>query len=316
MSPAGAPQGRQLLLVAGSGRSGTSLVTGLTARLGFTIPLPEVKADESNPKGFGEPRWAVDFHTRLLRQLAMAPEDGRPEAWELARGATDLPTPRERLSHWLAEQLDGAERVVVKDPRLTWFVGLWAAVGREQGCEVSVLTMLRHPAESVTSRQLAYGSGSSPTTRTASWLNMMLGLEAETRHMRRAVVGYDDLLSDWQGALRSAEPGLGLALVSGQPEEVLCGAGTLVDSSLRRAAGDWGSLGLAAPVQTLAERSHAALGALVTGAVGEQDATLDALRREYAELYAWTADLTRSRVRAARVEERRKAQLSGAPPTP
>ena len=60
-------------------------------------------------------------------------------------------------------------------PTLLRRLGLWHSVALELRCEVSVLTMLRHPAESVRSRQLAYGTASSPTTRTASWLNMMLG---------------------------------------------------------------------------------------------------------------------------------------------
>ena len=313
MSPTAGTRRRQLLLVAGSGRSGTSLVTGLAGRLGFVIPLPEVTADESNPRGFGEPRWAVDFHTGLLRQLNMAPEDGRPEAWELARSAVDLPVQRERLTRWLGDQLQTADRVVVKDPRLTWFVSLWAAVAEELDADVSVLTMLRHPAESVRSRQLAYGSGSSPTTRTASWLNMMLGLEAEVRGMRRAVVGYRDLLADWRSTLVGAEGRLGLDLVTGRPPEDLDGAGALVDTSLRRAEADWDTLGLVAPVRDLAERTYAALGTLVgPGPARTED--LDALRTEYAGLYAWAADLTRSRVRAARVEERRKLNAGRSKP--
>ena len=59
---------RRLLLVVGVGRSGTSLMAGILCQLGFHIPQPEVKADETNPRGFGEPRWVVDFHTRLLQQ--------------------------------------------------------------------------------------------------------------------------------------------------------------------------------------------------------------------------------------------------------
>ena len=293
--------------MAGSGRSGTSLVTGLVARLGFAIPLPEVMADASNPKGFGEPRWAVDFHGQLLKRLAVAPEDGRPEAWELAGQASELPAVRRRLSRWLAAQLDGSERVVVKDPRLTWFVGLWSSVAQELGCDVSVLTMLRHPAESVRSRELAYGAGSSPTTRTASWLNMMLGLEVGVRGQQRAVVSYDALLTDWQDALRAAEPGLGMELVTGRSEQELENAGALVDTSLRRAESDWSGLELPAPVQLLAERSYTALGGLVAGRPAPPEGSLDALREEYAALYGWAAELTRSRVRAARIEERRKA---------
>jgi hypothetical protein len=304
--------------VAGSGRSGTSLVAGLVGRLGFHIPVPEVTADASNPTGFGEPRWAVDFHTRLLKQLAVGPEDGRPEAWELARGAVELPGPRERLTRWLGEQLELSDRVVVKDPRLTWFVDLWSSVAADLDCSVGVLTMLRHPAESVRSRQLAYGGKASPTTRTASWLNMMLGLEAAVRPMPRAIVGYDDLLADWRSALGAAEQPLGMGLVTGCPAEELDLAGELVDSSLRRAAAGWDDLGLPEPVCDLADRAYEALSALTHDGGPSRLGALDAVRADYAAVYTWAADLTRSRVRAARLEERRAAReaLSEGRPKP
>ena len=61
--PAAAPK---LVLVTGSGRSGTSTVSGTLKMLGCYVPQPEVKADSSNPRGFFEPRWAVDVQTRLL----------------------------------------------------------------------------------------------------------------------------------------------------------------------------------------------------------------------------------------------------------
>ena len=56
--------GRSLILVAGSGRSGTSLFTGIVQRLGYAVPQPEVPADDTNPRGFGESQWVVDFHTQ------------------------------------------------------------------------------------------------------------------------------------------------------------------------------------------------------------------------------------------------------------
>ena len=59
-------KGRTLMLVVGSGRSGTSLFTGIMQRLGFHVPQPEVTADSTNPRGFAEPKWVVDFHTALL----------------------------------------------------------------------------------------------------------------------------------------------------------------------------------------------------------------------------------------------------------
>jgi len=35
-------------------------MSGMLGHLGFHIPQPEVKADDTNPRGFGEPRWVVD----------------------------------------------------------------------------------------------------------------------------------------------------------------------------------------------------------------------------------------------------------------
>ena len=78
---AGAPT-RRLVLVAGVGRSGTSLFTSILGQAGFHVPQPEVDADSTNPKGFGEPKWAVDFHGRQLRSRRVSVWDSRPSAWQ------------------------------------------------------------------------------------------------------------------------------------------------------------------------------------------------------------------------------------------
>ena len=70
-----------MLFVAGAGRSGTSTLAGLMQILGLHVPKPEVAADETNPKGFGEPRWVVDHHDRLLKEAVVQVSDARPEAW-------------------------------------------------------------------------------------------------------------------------------------------------------------------------------------------------------------------------------------------
>ena len=72
---------RKVLFVAGAGRSGTSTMAGLMRIMGLHVPQPEVTADETNPKGFGEPRWVVDQHDRLLKEALVQVSDSRPEAW-------------------------------------------------------------------------------------------------------------------------------------------------------------------------------------------------------------------------------------------
>ena len=115
---------RRVVLVVGSGRSGTSTMAGTLRTLGLHVPQPEVVADSTNPKGFGEPRWVVDLHTELLARSNVQVSDARPRAW-LDTGTTsgDHAT-RERVAAWLEEQFAVADELVVKDPRASWFLGL------------------------------------------------------------------------------------------------------------------------------------------------------------------------------------------------
>src|SRR5829696_506110 len=98
------PKPPVLVLVAGSGRSGTSLFSGILQRLGLVVPQPEVPADESNPRGFAESQWVVDFHTRLLRAARVQVSDARPAAWAMTAAAGLDPAVRGELREWLRSQ--------------------------------------------------------------------------------------------------------------------------------------------------------------------------------------------------------------------
>ncbi len=301
---------RQVLVVAGPGRSGTSLFTGLTARLGLHVPKPEVKSNRSNPTGFSEPRWAVDFHNDLLRKADVVVDDGRPEAWELTDRVGRLPGPRAQLARWLEEQFEVSPRVVIKDPRLAWFFDLYQDMAQEAGAELSVVTMLRDPAEVLQSRELAYGTRTTNSTRAVGWVNMMLGIERRTRGLPRATVAYADLLAAWQAAVESADESLRLGLVSGATEAQLADADGLVDPSLRRSLVDWDELGLHPAVRDLTARTYEAHRGLVGLPADQQDAVrkqLDALSEEFRATYEEAAEIARHRTGATVRAERRKA---------
>ena len=125
--PAAGP--RRIVFVAGSGRSGTSLMSGILKHLGLHVPEPEVVADTTNPKGFGEPQWVVDFHEQLLRRANVAGSDARPDAWFDAGRVGLQETHRAALSTWLEEQFAVSDALVIKDPRLAWFLAMWRGGG-------------------------------------------------------------------------------------------------------------------------------------------------------------------------------------------
>src|SRR5688500_12431173 len=171
------PTSRRVVFVVGPGRSGTSTMAGALRTLGLHVPQPEVVADATNPKGFGEPQWVVDLHTELLQRSNVAVSDARPRAWlEAGKVSTDHAL-RERVAQWLGDQLGVADELVVKDPRAAWFLGLWRAAAGRNDATSSYVTMLRPVTEVVGSKQAYYGAGQGGVTRTAAWINMMLHTE-------------------------------------------------------------------------------------------------------------------------------------------
>ncbi len=307
----------RLVIVTGSGRSGTSSVAGALKRLGLHVPQPEVPADEKNPRGYYEPIWVTEFHKRVLNPVPVRTIDTRPTAGAIAAEAGSAPEVEAELRGWLADQLDEPQ-VLIKDPRAFWILPVWTRVAADLGAEVSTLTMLRHPTEVVRSRDSAYLSEQTATFRrqretanVAAWVNAAFETERSTREQRRAFVRYADLLADWRTALHRAGDQAGLAynadLTSSEPHAV----DEFIDARLNRSAITWDDIAVPAQLRELADRTWAAMSDLVedpadAGAIAE----LAGLQSEYAELFdfseAIAMDATTARVSEGKREVRRK----------
>lgn len=279
---------RQLVLVVGVGRSGTSLLSGMLAQLGFHIPRPEVKADETNPRGFGEPRWVVDFHKRLMRERRVTVNDARPAAWDSIARVAGRPAVHAELSEWLRGQFELADALVIKDPRTVWFLPLWMRSAAELGVSTSFVTMLRHPAEIVASARRSYGPGLTTAGRSAAWVNVMLQTEHATRGTRRAFVRYEDLLADWAPEVRRVGALLGSPVLAGVDQAAHPEVDSFVDPTLHRNRAGWDELVVPAHVRELAEDVWGQVQELARPG-GDTDAAapaLDAARAAYVALYS------------------------------
>ncbi|MFT4085075.1 MAG: sulfotransferase family protein [Nocardioides sp.] len=300
-----------VVLVAGPGRSGTSLFTGLLSRLGYHVPKPEVSAGRTNPRGFSEPRWAVDFHNTLLEKAAIAVDDSRPEAWQRATSVGERKPVYAELREWLGAQLAESPRVVVKDPRIGWFLDLYRRVGEDLGAQTYVVTLLRDPAEVLRSRELAYGTRTTPSVRALGWVNMMLGVEEHARDIPHAVVRYADLLTDWQTALTDAGTALGLDLVTSATPDQIASAAGLVDPSLLRSAADWSEMEVVPRAEALTRSVYQTYGDLVgvpdAAALAAGRAALAQAAAELTAYYDECWEISSHRRRRLVRRERRKA---------
>lgn len=216
--------GSKVLFVAGAGRSGTSTLAGVASLLGLHVPQPEVEPDESNPKGFSEPRWTVEQHDRWLAEVLVQVGDARPQAWAETATVSERETERQAVAAWLREHLAVHPELVVKDPRLGWFLGLWREGAVRAGATPLFATMLRPPAEVVGSRQKYYANRLGPAHLTAGWVNMLLHTEWGTRPAAgqagtRTFVRYTDLLTDVEPTTRAVVEHLGLESVVRAPAD-------------------------------------------------------------------------------------------------
>ncbi|HET7385986.1 MAG TPA: sulfotransferase family protein [Nocardioidaceae bacterium] len=317
-----------LLLVTGAGRSGTSTMAGALAHLGVHVPGPYLAANRTNPRGFYESKWSVDFHNRLLQRAAVGIADGRPEAASLMHAAVRAPD-RERLRGWLTQATEGHDLTVVKDPRICWEIPLWSEVAEDLGLRPAYVVMLRHAAEVVGSRATHYADRNRDVDATtfavknlAGWVNAMLVAERFTRERSRTFVRYDDLLADWRSTLAAVDSAFGLRLplgdaqAAGRVEEFL-------DPDLRRHRIGFGDLteeDLPLELREVAESVWSAC----TSAETPDASDLDSVAGRYAGLYGSARrlafDHTAAEVSVARRQARRAARkkidaASRTPPT-
>ncbi len=311
--PSSAPIARRLVLITGSTRSGTSLAAGSLHHLGLHVPLPVLRANESNPAGFFESTWPLKFHRRLMDRSHVGGVDARPEAFDLMAAAVG-PEQRAELRSWLEGEFQESRQVVVKDPRAVWVTGLWQDTVEELDGRIGFLLMVRHPAEVVASRATYYAPGLEGerawhyrVRNLCGWINLNTGLERDTRDRLRLVTRYEDLLDDWRRVADRAGRAFDLELALDGGGDAARAVDAFIDPGLRRHVPSWSGSDLPEPLVEIAEGVWSALNDLAADHPPAQVADrLDALRaafvRQMRIAEAMTPDARAAAVQADRVE--------------
>ncbi len=304
-TPSGAGADRRLLvLVTGTGRSGTSTIAGTLHHLGLSVPGPYLGANASNPKGFYESKWATTFHKELADTARINVFDSRPWAFDRAQRAVTADL-RARLVDFVG-QFDGEAQVVVKDPRSVWAQRLWKEAAAEVGRDIGYVSMLRHPAEVVGSRTTYYAKGDSEddhrryaTFNVARWVNSCVISERETRGERRSFVGYADLLEDWRPVLARVRDELGLTFDDDLDPGHETPVDAFIEPGLRRHRPDWAELDVPDALRDLAQAVWDEL-AVVAQSPSTPSARLDELSASYSTLISEAAAVAHDVVGEAR----------------
>ena len=187
------------ILVLGMHRGGTSALAGVLQRLGFDLGSTLMEAAQGvNDKGFFEHLDAFRIHERLLAALGRSRFDPR----EMPAGWQEHPAFRiavDEVRALIERDFSHSTYWAVKDPRLCRLAPVWLAASSALGIEPRVLLIVRHPLEVARSMQAQHWVVSAARSHLC-WLQHMLEAERATRGLKRSLVVYDDLLSDWRDA--------------------------------------------------------------------------------------------------------------------
>ena len=141
------PVKKQIILVLGMHRSGTSALTRVISLKGIALPanlMPPVEG--VNAAGFWESDDIVELHEKIFASLGLSWQSVEPfpDEWF----ASDLAQPyKEGLKNLLALNLENHNALVIKDPRNSRMVPLWKAAAAEMGITLLFVIAIRNPLE-------------------------------------------------------------------------------------------------------------------------------------------------------------------------
>ena len=302
------PRKPALLLVAGSDRHGTSVFTGIVQRLGFHVPQPEVRADDTSLRGFAESQWIVDFHTRLLKSARVQTCDGRPAAWAKTARVALARSVRRQLESWLRSQFRQADSIVITDPRLPWFLSLWRQCAEDLGAGPRFATVLRHPAVTGATGR-SHRTWGADVNRATAWLNQVLFTERATRGAPRVFVRYEDLFEDWARTIGRVGKALDLAAIRDASWTSMVRAEQFVDRTSSRSGQNRDALDLPASLSRLSDEVWELACRLADEEGSDSQPVierLDAARATYIDLYEEAEAIAQSSVWAAEREAQQR----------
>ena len=199
---------RNVILVLGMHRSGTSATAGLFLKLGGAQPKTLMPAEGGNERGYFESQALMTFHDELLASAGSDWTDWRQfnPAWYQSPTAAAF---RKRAKQLFKEEFDGEPLVVLKDPRVCRFTPFWLKVLAGIKARARVVIPVRAPLEVAFS--LRKRDNFSLATGALLWLRHTIDAEIASRALPRSIFTWDQLLRDWRSVAEKASTELGLS---------------------------------------------------------------------------------------------------------
>ncbi|MFD2406006.1 hypothetical protein ACFSVK_09900 [Azorhizophilus paspali] len=184
---------KNIIVVLGMHRSGTSVITRGLQVLGVQLGTRLLPAKSDNEKGFWEDMDINALNVELLAALGQSWHTLAPLLPEHLK-STVLDTFKLRAVQLLREKLSGVETFGLKDPRIARLLPFWTDIFAHLDIKVSYMIACRHPMS--VARSLAKRDGFALEKAYQLWLEYMLASLVGTQNHPRLVVDYDLLMTE------------------------------------------------------------------------------------------------------------------------
>lgn len=186
---------RTCIMVLGMHRSGTSALTRAISLLGAALPKNMLPPDPDNEKGFWESAPLMALHENMLAEGGSRWDDWRsfdPNNIATAR----LQFYHAEIARLIDEEYGSAPLFVLKEPRISRFVPLYAEILERMHIDVRYVLIERNPLAVIGS--LAKRNGMTTGFSSLLWLRHELEAEHATRGRPRVFLSYEGMLDDWR----------------------------------------------------------------------------------------------------------------------
>lgn len=190
---------REILLVLGMGRSGTSLLTRVLSLCGAGLPERLLGPDSGNPAGYWEPLAALEINEAFLARFGSSWYDPTLQLqYEISITDQDRQAYVDQIYDFLTSY-PRLPLLVIKEPRITALFSFWFEAIRRAHFTLKIVVPVRHPREVAGS--LAARDGVSAELSNVLWLKYNLLAEWHSRPFPRVFVEYSNLVRDWRGEI-------------------------------------------------------------------------------------------------------------------
>ncbi|BDZ30670.1 hypothetical protein RA086_05830 [Lactiplantibacillus sp. WILCCON 0030] len=200
----GRRQTKKAVLILGSGRSGTSVLTKCINLMGISLGTDNLLAPSKriNPKGYFENKDIIKIHKSLGGKLRYRP------SYEGYYDRPKIKGDRDALTTYLQNYFETETYLAVKDPRMNDYIELWQVVLAEIKVEPAEIILLRNPMDVVSSNERAWHRNNTLALR--QWQVRTLLSLCDTDPDHRMLLTYEDLFNAPLSSLHRVADNLGL----------------------------------------------------------------------------------------------------------